>query len=96
MSDETRSRLAAEAGYTGEAATVFADLLAGETDEELSAHAAKVSGVLASVPAPFVQNATDPSQGHGMPNEPDAAKWFTKRVDASLLRPRDPWGRIDA
>jgi sarcosine oxidase gamma subunit len=94
MSDDYRARLAEAAGYTGEKAQTFAALLQGDTEQELSDHAARLVDLAGSL-APPPMPAYDPSQGRGMALEPSPDKWFLKKIDEIATRPRDqrgnPW-----
>jgi hypothetical protein len=89
-----RARLAQAAGYSGEKAEAFAALLEGDTEQELTEHAALLVDLARSLAPPPVA-ATDPSQGLGMAPEPSPEKWFMKKIDEIAMRPRsergNPW-----
>lgn len=94
MSQDTRARLARDAGYQGDQAEAFASLLVGETDDELTAHAVKVAELLGSLgdqaeAKPYVPGgeqdsrpvrATDPSQGHTGGGHADTGAAFARRI----------------
>lgn len=93
MSTDYRHQLAGAAGYTGAKADVFADLLVGETEQELTEHTARLVELGKGLAPPPV-SATDPTQGlgggdRGRPNYGEL--WMVKRMDNVMERGRDPW-----
>ncbi|MCO1659683.1 hypothetical protein [Pseudonocardia humida] len=89
---EYRRQLAETAGFTGPKAEQFADLLVGETADELTESAARLVDLGKSlVPPPDLP--IDPSQGMGdWPARADHGQaWMAKQMDTIAGRGRDPW-----
>jgi hypothetical protein len=76
-------------GYTGDKAVGFADLLQGDTPEEVTNYAERLTSVLGSLKPPAAR-ATDPSQGRGgEASGPTPGQLFVQAMDDMAFMSRE-------
>lgn len=65
QADALRVKVALDAGIESKKVADFAELLNGNTEEELVSHAAKIKELFTQPPSETKEKATDPTQGKG-------------------------------